>query len=133
MIDTKQKKKALAFVIFIVLLNLVVFGVLALTGRLESRSGTRIGYVGTATNSEWAGKYVLVNGKMSKSFSPKNGEILVEVVTESGSISMEITDVDGNKVYSGKDIETCSFSVMTDKDVNIKLSFDNHKGSFSFK
>lgn len=126
------KNKNWIFPVLVILINVVVLGVLFWGGKLENRSGMRIGYFGTATNTEWTGKYVVLDGHMSKVLKPEGDELKVEIVTEDGSIDIYVEDENGEKLYKGSDMQTCSFTVGVSGKVKIKIDADNHKGSFSF-
>jgi hypothetical protein len=61
------------------------------------------------------------------------GKINVDILSESGSLNLAITDKDGNSYYDGADIPTSSFSVNLDKpgEYEFKVEADNHKGSYN--
>ncbi len=120
--------------IFIVIL--ISFGSIYLTETLGiegTRSATRIGYVGTEGWSSWTGRYSSLDGTMKKSIHPKTDVLHIEVKTDSGLISIEIQDTDGNIIFDESNIKTASFNVDVSGKVTVKIAADSHKGSFSIE
>lgn len=117
----------------VIILAIILVGVFAATRWMDFfsvRSGTRIGYVGKESRSSWSGSYISLDGMMKKSIYPKGDVLHVEVNTESGTISMEITDTHGNILFEKDNIETSSFDVEVSGKVKIRIEADHHKGSF---
>lgn len=54
----------------------------------------------------------------------------VEVVTEDGSISIEIINIDSNIIFDEGNIETSAFDVNVSGKVAVRIEADKHKGSF---
>ncbi len=113
---------------------LISFGSIYVTETLgieSTRSATRIGYVGTEGWSSWTGRYNSLDGTMKKSIHPKTDVLHIEVKTDSGTISIEIQDTDGNLIFDEFNIGTASFNVDVPEKVTVKIVADSHKGSFS--
>lgn len=55
----------------------------------------------------------------------------VTVETESGIISIEIRDANGNVIFDEDNIGTKTFDVDVSGEVIVRIEADNHKGSFS--
>ena len=115
----------------ICVIALAIAGVLLLTGN-RGNSYLRIGYVGNQTSKVYNGSYMKLDGTMTHKMRSDDTELFVDIVTESGKISLLITDPDGKRLYSGNELDTCSFSVMTEGKADITITADDHKGSFSF-
>jgi len=116
------------------LCGLVLFIVVAYAlGFNTTRLATRIGYTGHEWLDSWSGKYVCLDGSMTKTIQTNSDQdaIHVEVVTESGSISITMTDSEGNTVFEADDIETSEFNVDVSGSVKVRITADKHRGSFS--
>lgn len=70
---------------------------------------------------------------MKKSIHPKADVLHIEVRTDSGIISVEIQDADGNIIFDELDIGTSSFNVAVSGKVTVKIVADRHMGSFSIE
>ncbi len=123
----KSLTSALIFIVivvaFILLLNYLGIGTL--------RSATRRGYVGKEGWSSWSASYTLLDGRLQHTIRPETDTLHVDVETESGTISMEMKDADGNVIFSESNIETSSFQVSVPEKVDIVVKASRHKGSFS--
>ena len=120
--------------LFIVIL--VSFGSVYLAGSLgigSTRSATRIAYVGNEGRGSWTGRYHSLDGTMKKWIYPKTDALHIEVKTDSGAISIEIQDTDGNVIFDQSDIGTASFDVDVSGKVVVRITADHHKGSFSIE
>ena len=125
----KQKDKKTTIIILIV--AAIAIAIAHFTGFANTRTAMKIGYFGHEGWSSWSGNYVMLNGPMEKTLHP-NGEVLnVAVVTESGTISIEIKDADGNVIFDEGNIGTETFNVDVSGKVSVRIEADNHKGSFS--
>lgn len=127
------KKSATIFSVALTIFLVILFAVLSHEGVVRRNSSIRLGYVETSTSSTWEARYASLQGSMTKMINIKSDSLDVSVTTDSGSISIEITDMDGNSLYRGKDLETCSFSVGATGKVKITVNAERHSGSFSFK
>ncbi len=130
-----EKKKIIVLIVFLGAMAAamaLLFGILGLSGKIVSRKGSRIGYVESASADTWKASYISLDGTLTKNMNFKQGNVKVEIVTEFGSISLEITDANGDVLYRGNNLSSCSFTVATGKNVKIKINAKNHEGSFSF-
>ncbi len=127
------RRRRIAALIYTVVLVAVLAVVLILNGGIEKRSALRIGYVGNSGTHSWSGRYVELHGTMSKSLKPSSDTITVDVVTEKGTIDILMESTDGEVLYRGNSVETCSFKVKASGKVKITLKADHHEGSFSFE
>lgn len=123
-------KKATIIIVVIAIIAIVAAKGL---GFATTRSATRIGYSGNEGWSSWSGAYISLDGTMQKSIHPKDDTLHIEVTTESGMISIEIKDADGNIVFGEENIGTDSFDVKVSGKVIVKINADNHKGEFSIE
>jgi len=124
----KIKKKTLAAIIAAASAAVALF--FAIIAISLSNSALRVGYAGMKNSSSWSGTYVKLDGEMSHSLTPKNDEIRISVVTESGEISIEIKDSKGNIIFDEENIGTREFALDTDGKIYIKIEADDHKGKF---
>lgn len=130
------RKPFICFAITIAIVILVTFGSVFLKQTLgigSAVSATRIGYVESGGYSSWSVKYISLNGSMRRSIHPKEDVLHIEVKTDSGSISIEMQDADGNVIFDEDDIGTASFDVEVSGKVVVWIMADSHKGSFSIK
>ncbi len=131
----RYRPKSLKGVLLIVAAVVVLVVAANFFGIGTMRSATRVGYVGNAGWRSWSASYMLLNGTMKHTIHPKNAPetLLVEVETKSGSISIEIVDVDGNVIFSQDHVETSSYDVTISGKVVVRIEADGHKGSFCIK
>ena len=121
-------------VVALLIVLTVTLGSVGLAGTLgfpSVRSATRIGYVGSEGYSSWSGRYSSLDGTMKKNIHPKADVLNIEVKTEAGTISIEIEDADGNRIFDESNIGTASFLVDVSGKVTVKIVADHHQGSFS--
>ena len=124
----KMKKKTLAAIIAAgAAVIAIVASIIAVS---FSTSVLKVGYYGSKTWDSWSGTYSKLDGEMSHSLTPKNDEIRISVVTESGEISIEILASDGNVIFDEKNIGTQEFSIDVDGKIVIRITADDHKGKF---
>ncbi len=128
-----QKKKVIIFSIVLIMFLAILFVLLSRGGVVSRHSNIRIGYVENTTSSSWEAHYASLQGNSATVLNVKSDSLDVSVTTESGSISIEITDMDGNNLYRGNNLETCSFSVGARGKVKISIDAERHSGGFSFK
>ena len=102
-------------------------------GNASKVSAKRNGYSGNESQHSWSGSYSLLDGKMEKKISSDEGIILVNVVTESGLISVKIKDEKGNIISEKNDIGTMSYKVEVKKRVTVYIEAEEHVGSFDIK
>lgn len=125
----KDKKSIVIFVVAILAILILthVFGI----GTI--RQATRVGFIQKPGWSDWSATYTFLDGYLQRTIRPENDTLLVEVETQSGTISIEIKDASGNIIFSESDITTSSFEVEVPDKITIRVEADNHKGSFAFE
>lgn len=131
----KYKPKNLKSTVLIVVTVVVLIAAANFLGIGTMRSATRIGYVGNDGWRSWSASYTMLDGKLKHTIHPKDTQetIHVEVVTEEGSISIEMKDADGNVIFAENNIATSTFDVNVSGKVVIRIEADKHKGSFNIE
>lgn len=119
--------------ILILMIPIVAVIVTAVFGFTSTRSAMRVGYAGNEGRSSWSGRYMLLDGTMQKSVHPSGDTLHVAVETKSGTISFEIRDADGNVIFDGESIGTASFDVNVSGKAVVRITADNHVGSFDIQ
>lgn len=130
------RKPWISLIVTLLIIALIFLGSICLSRAFDigpMRSATRIGYVGTEGWSSWSGSYISLDGTMKKNIHPKSDVIHIEVKTDSGTISIEIRDTDGNIIFNESDIGTESFDVNVPGNVSVKIAAKSHRGSFSIE
>ena len=107
----KYKPKSLKSAIILVVIVVAFILLLSYLGIGTLRNATRIGYVGNDGWSSWSASYTLLDGRLQHTIRPETDTLHVDVETESGTISIEMKDEDGNIIFSESNIETSSFEV----------------------
>ena len=123
-------------IVTILLVVLISFGSIFVTrafGIESSGSAIRIGYVGSEGYSSWSGRYSSLDGTMKRSIHPKTDMLHIDVTTDSGTISIEIKDADGSVIFDEHDIGTESFEIAVSGKVVVRITAENHKGSFDIE
>lgn len=131
----KYKTKSLKSTILTMLVITALIAAANIFGIGTMRSATQIGYVENTGWRNWSASYTLFDGKMKHTIRPKDTQktLHIEVVTEDGSISIEITDTDGNLLFDGNKIESSAFDVNVPGKVVVHIAADRHKGSFNIE
>ena len=115
---------------------LALFIILKSFGLMTFRSGTRFGFAGNDGIHKYNGSYVKITGTMPHSLRPSKDSAAVhcEISTSSGTLHVQITQKNNNKVILDKEISgNESFDVPAEGTVKIKLETEGHSGSYSFK
>lgn len=109
----KNKTKNLISVALIVITVVTLIAIANFLGIGTMRSATAIGYVSNDGWRNWSASYTMLDGTLTHTIRPKDTQekIHVEVVTEDGSISIEMKDADGNVIFDEDNIETSTFDV----------------------
>ena len=111
-----------------------IVAVILYMGTTHTRRALRVGYIGIEGWSSWSGNYQLLDGKMIRTLHFKNAQnIALNTETESGVLSVEIKDTNGNIIFSRSSIGNFSRTISVDGDIVVTLLANNHKGSFSIK
>lgn len=131
----KNKTKNLISVALIVITVVTLIAIANFLGIGTMRSTTAIGYVSNDGWRNWSASYTMLDGTLTHTIRPKDTQekIHVEVVTEDGSISIEMKDADGNVIFDEDNIETSTFDVNVSGKVVVRIEADKHKGSFNIE
>ena len=92
-----------------------------------------MGWVESNTRDYWSAAYSFHDGYVQRTVN-SDGEptvLKVEIVSSSGEIGMTVTDENGIIVFDEQGIETSSFEIEISGKVTVKISGDDHKGSYS--
>ena len=111
----------------------VIFVVILRSGVAPTGSGLQMGWVESNTRDHWSATYAFHDGYQQRTINT-DGEatvLEVEIVSSSGEIGMTVTDENGNVIYDQQGIETSSFEIEISGKVTIKITGEDHKGSFS--
>lgn len=129
----QYKPKDKKFVVIIVVIALVVFVAIYGFGMGTIRHASRVGFIQKAGWNDWSASYTSLDGYLQRTIRPEDDTLLVEIETQSGTISIEMKDSDGNVIFSESDIKTSSFEIDVPGKVIIRVDAENHKGGFSFE
>lgn len=124
----RPKDKKVAVLVIVITLTAVIFA--RQLGFASTRSATRVLYTTKEGRNIWSASYFCLDGTMQKTIYAEDGSLSVFVETESGMLSMEILDTDGNTVYSESSIGTKTFEVALDGKAVVRMTAQNHKGQF---
>ena len=111
----------------------IIFVVILKSGMAPTGSGLQMGWVETNTSAYWSATYAFHDGYQQRTIN-SDGEpttLKVEIVSSSGEIGMTITDENGNVIYDEVGIETSSFEIEISGKVTVRITGDDHKGSYS--
>ena len=111
----------------------VIFVVILRSGVAPTGSGLQMGWVESNTRDHWSATYAFHDGYQERTINT-DGEptvLEVEIVSNSGEIGMTVTDENGNIIYDQLGIETSSFEIEIFGKVTVKITGEDHKGSFS--
>lgn len=110
--------------------------ILALVGALivflpgTSRSALRIGFVESGGWQQWNARYARLDGTLGRTLHPKEADYLLTVETKAGTVDITIV-ADEEVVYAGDDIPTGTWPLTLDGIVQITVTAEDHRGSFS--
>ena len=111
----------------------VIFVVILRSGVAPTGSGLQMGWVESNTRDHWSATYAFHDGYQQRTINT-DGEatvLEVEIVSSSGEIGMTVTDENGNVIYDQQGIETSSFEIEISGKVIVKITGEDHKGSYS--
>ncbi len=122
-------KKAFAIVIAASLLLLCLAG-------CKVSGNTTINSTESSGDGYWRMTYESFDGNMERWISLSGADeytFSVDIVTDSGSLALSVTNSEGETMYSG--IQSGAFSFMADEEGDYVISFeaDKHSGSFSIE
>lgn len=134
-----KKRSILIFAIIVIGLLLgsgllwAIFG----GGSIITSSGMVIGLKSSSGRNHWNESYSKLDGYRQRNISLSKGShtFSIEIVTNSGEISLSITGKDGIEYYKGTSLPTSTFEVEADVNDKITLRVDakNHNGSYKIK
>jgi len=127
-----SRKKTIITVILVAVIVVIAF-VLQQNGFIPSKMGSRVGWTENIGNSSWEVSYASLDGKFSKYIKPESDKVIVEVVTKSGELTIDLTDKDGNNIFSHRFTGSESLEASVSGKVKINVTADNHSGSFAVK
>ena len=111
----------------------VIFAVILRSGVAPTGSGLQMGWVESNTRDHWSATYAFHDGYQQRTINT-DGEatvLEVEIVSNSGEIGMTVTDENGNVIFDQQGIETSSFEIKISGKVTVKITGEDHKGSYS--
>ena len=111
----------------------VIFVIVLRSGMATIDSGLKLGWVESKGTDHWSATYAFHDGYQQRTINT-DGEptvLEVEIVSSSGEIGMMITDENGNVIYDQQRIETSSFEIEISGKVIVKITGEDHKGSYS--
>lgn len=131
----KFKPKSLKSTMLIIVIVVVLIAAANFLGIGTMRSAIRIGYAGNDGWRSWSASYTSLDGTLKHTIHPKSTQetLHIEVITESGNISIEIKDASGNIIFEKDNIKTTTFDVKIPGKVVVRIRADNHKGSFNIE
>ena len=131
----KYKPKSLTSAMLIVLIVIACIAAANFFGIGTIRSGTRIGYMEHSGWRNWSASYTMLDGKLQHTIRPDDTQkrLHMDVFTQNGSISIQITDKDGNVIFDEEKMETASYDVDISGKVVVYIEADKHKGSFNIE
>lgn len=132
--EEKNKKQYASIFLLPVLIAVCVFLLLFFSGS-SLRSGIRLGFSEHGTRSEWTAHYQRLDGTMRKTIYPSEdaSSYLISVDTKKGSLSIVLTEKDGDIVFSETNIASGTYLVTLTKAVKTVITADGHRGSFSIE
>lgn len=113
----------------------VIFVIILRSGVAPTGSGLQMGWVESNTRDHWSATYAFHDGYQQRTINT-DGEatvLEVEIVSSSGEIGMTVTDENGNVIYDQQRIETSSFEIEISGKVIVKITGEDHKGSYSLR
>ena len=111
----------------------VIFVVILRCGVAPTGSGLQMGWVESNARDHWSATYAFHDGYQQRTINT-DGEptvLKVEIVSSSGEIGMTVADENGNVIYDQQRIETSSFEIEISGKVTVKITGEDHKGSYS--
>ena len=111
----------------------VIFVVILRSGVAPTGSGLQMGWVESNTRNHWSATYAFHDGYQQRTINT-DGEatvLEVEIISSSGEIGMTVMDEKGNVIYDQQGIETSSSEIEISGKVTVKITGEDHKGSFS--
>lgn len=89
----------------------------------------------TGNDTQFIMEYSILNKSDYRNMTLKSGDIInTSIVSDSGSVSIEVENSKGEIIYSDEDIPTSDFEIATPQDDTYKFTVTGHnaKGSVKF-
>ena len=115
------------------ILGIAIMIIVLKSGFASTQSGLHMGWVESNSPDHWSATYSFHDGYVQRMVN-SNGDptvLKVEIVSSSGEIGMTVTDENGNVIYDQQEIETSSFEIEISGKVTVKITGEDHKGSYS--
>ncbi len=95
-------------------------------------SGLRVGYSDSFHGNAWQARYLLLTGFRERTVNISNEPAILhaEITTESGTVSLTVTDMDGNVIFFREAIPSTAFDINIPGKVTVRVTGTGHKGSF---
>ena len=125
--------KEFAWILVVLVVIGVWFAVSAGTGSFNTGSGLKVGWREQTERNSWQASYAYYDGWRQQTLN-RNGEaetLYGEVVTESGGLSITVTDGEGNTLFSRENMESDSFEIPITGKTGVRITADGHKGGIS--
>ena len=112
--------------------GMVLFAFVLRSGLTPFQSGLQMGWVESNSRDHWTASYSFHDGYVKRTINSggESSVIEVEIVSSAGEIGMTVTDESGNIIYDEQGIETSSFIIEIPGKVTVKITGEDHKGSF---
>lgn len=96
------------------------------------RSAIRVGYTGSEGQDSWSASYILLDGWLERTLRLGDTPVTLHIRTEtdSGSISVRITDPGGRLLFDENCMENASFDLEASGSVIVRITAENHTGGF---
>lgn len=130
-----KKKVNMKIVIPVMVAILALAIILKCFGLITFRSGMRFGFVGNDGIHKFNGSYSKITGTMIHSIRPSKDSTTVhcEITTKSGALHVQITQKDGKVVLDKEITGDETFDVTAEGVIKVKLSTEEHSGSYRFE
>ena len=111
----------------------VLLVIMMKNGFASTQSGLRMAWVESNSANHWSAAYAFHDGYVQRAINADGEPITLEteIVSSSGEIGMTVTDDSGNIIFEQQGIGTSSFKIKISRKVTVKITGDDHKGSFS--
>ena len=127
--EDQEPRKGRKWMLLIVLVVSAAL-LLAIPGMGSVRSSLRVGYVSSSTFQKCTARYLRLTGTERYTLRPRQEDYVITVVTEEGSLSLELRDETG-VVFSQEDIQSGIYPVCLEGTTHITITAQGHKGSFA--
>lgn len=130
-----RKSEKFRSVILTALIIIACIAAVKFSGAGATRSSSGIGYLEHSGPQNWSADYLMLDGTIKHTIRPEPDQkaLHIEVVTESGGISVEVTDKEGNTVFHEDHMQSADYDVTISGNVVVRVDADKHKGSFSIE